>query len=140
MPLAGYTAIFFTVILLMVTAYSFMGGLPLLVLPHDTPLDGRFVRRFFEVCYKVALVSAVGAAISYALWGRGGFALGAALMALLTVVLRRKVVPAMEGLGVKIQNNDASAIRAFRRVHTGALLVSLVQLTGLVWGVIRIAL
>ena len=47
--LSTYIALFFTVVLLVTTAYFIMGGIPLLILAHDTPLDGRFVRRFFEI-------------------------------------------------------------------------------------------
>lgn len=52
MTAAGVAALFFTVVLLVTTAYFLMGGLPLLVLQHDTPLDGRFIRRFFDIYYK----------------------------------------------------------------------------------------
>lgn len=40
-----YAALFFTVALLVTTTYFIMGGLPLLILDHSTPLDGRFVKR-----------------------------------------------------------------------------------------------
>ena len=64
-----YGAFIFTVALLVFTAYFLLGGLPLLVLKHDVPLDARFVRAFFNVYYKVAFWAALGAAASYALWG-----------------------------------------------------------------------
>ena len=35
-------ALFFTVVLLVMTTYFIMGSIPLLVLKHDTPLDARF--------------------------------------------------------------------------------------------------
>ena len=140
MPFSGYASLVFTVVLLVTTAYFLMGGLPLLVLAHDTPMDERFVRRFFEIYYQTALVAAVGASLSYALWGRAAFALGTGLMAVLAVVLRRRVVPAMENLGGKIRANEPSAIRTFRKVHSAALLANLVQLVGLVWGVIQISI
>ena len=34
--------------------------LPLLVLSHDTPLDARFVRGYFNVYYRAALFTALG--------------------------------------------------------------------------------
>lgn len=46
MPLALYPALLFTVALLVTTAYFLLGGLPLLVLDHDTSLDARFIRGF----------------------------------------------------------------------------------------------
>jgi hypothetical protein len=35
-----------------------LGSVPLLVLTHDTPLDARFVRGFFNTCYPGAMVTA----------------------------------------------------------------------------------
>ena len=46
-----YGALFFTVVLLVIIAYFLMGGLPLLVLKHDVPLDARFIRSFFNAYY-----------------------------------------------------------------------------------------
>jgi hypothetical protein len=48
MSAALVAAIVFTVALLVVTAYFIMGSVPLLILRHDTPMDGRFVRAFFN--------------------------------------------------------------------------------------------
>jgi hypothetical protein len=56
-------ALCFTSILLVTTAYFPMGSEPLLNLEHDTPMDARFVRRFFEVCYTAALMEALGVQI-----------------------------------------------------------------------------
>lgn len=137
---AGYAALFFTVVLLVTTAYFLMGGLPLLVLKHDTPVDERFVRRFFEIYYKAALFAAVGASISYAFWGRPLFAIGTAAIAGIALLLRGKFVPAMEHLGAQMQANDAQAVQAFRKLHSTALLMNLTQLIALVWGVTQIRL
>lgn len=140
MPWAGYPAIFFTVVLLVTTAYFLMGGLPLLVLQHDTPVDGRFVRRFFEVYYQAAIVGAAGGGLSYALWGRWAFALGMGAMAVAAVQLRRRIVPAMASLAARIQAQDVAAVAGFRRLHAMALLVNLLQLVLLVWGITQISL
>jgi hypothetical protein len=140
MPLPAFAALFFTVVLLFTTAYFLVGGLPLLILQHDTPLDQRFVRRFFDIYYKAALFAAAGASISYALWGRAPFAAGTAAIAILAIQLRRKILPSMEHLSAKIQANDTQAVQAFRRTHSAALLVNLAQLVALVWGVTKISL
>ena len=71
MPAASYGALVFTVALLAISAYFLIGGLPLLILKHDVPLDARFVRRFFEVYYLAAFWAAAGASVSYALWEIG---------------------------------------------------------------------
>jgi hypothetical protein len=136
----GYAALFFTVALLVTTAYFLMGGLPLLILTHDTSVDQRFIQRFFDIYYKAAVFASVGAAISYALWGRWGFAAGASAIAGVAVLLRRRILPAMQHLAAQIEANDTSAIRAFRKVHSAALLVNLTQLITLVWGVTRLSL
>lgn len=140
MTAAGYLALTFTVALLVTTAYFIMGGLPLLILQHDTPVDQRFVRRFFDIYYKAAVIAAVCASVSYALWGRATFALGTAGIALLVLAVRGKVIPAMEDLGAQIQESNATAVRTFRRVHGAALAVNLVQLVVLVWGLTKVTL
>ena len=140
MSFAVYPAIFFTVVLLVSTAYFLMGGLPLLILDHETPLDARFVRSFFATDYKVVFYAAVGAAARYALWGRFGFAAGATAIALAALALRRNLLPAMERIGAQIQAKEADAVSRFRRLHSLALLTNVVQLILVVWGVIRISL
>ena len=139
MSSAIYAALCFTVVLLVTTAYFLMGGLPLLILKHDTPLDAKFIRGFFNIYSKAAFFAAAGASASYALSGRPGFALGVAAIALVVVVLRRRLIPAMEQLGAQIQTSDASAIQSFRRVHSAALLVNLAQLVALVWGLTMVS-
>jgi hypothetical protein len=138
-PQAIYPSLFFTVVLLVTQAYFLMGGLPLLVLQHDTPLDGRFIRRFFEIYCKTAIYGAAGACLSYAAWGRPLFALGTAAIGGAAFVFWRTAVPKLERLGAQIQANDPAAIKKFRQVHTAALLTILLQLVFLVWGVTRIS-
>jgi hypothetical protein len=139
MALAIYPALGFTVAMLVTTAYFLMGGLPLLVLKHDTPLDARFVRAFFNLYYKLAFATSLGACVSYALWGKPLFAVGAAALLGATLVLRRTLIPAMQQLGSRIEGDDQRAIRDFRRVHIAALAVSLAQLALIVWGIIRLS-
>lgn len=131
---ALFPAFFFTVALLVTTAYFLMGGLPLLVLQHDTPVDARFIRGFFNLYYRAVGVTAVGAAASYAWLGWLAFAAGTAAVALAAVLLRSRLIPAMEQLGTQIHTGDPAARARFRRVHSAALMVNLVQLVALVWG------
>jgi hypothetical protein len=134
-----YGAFIFTVALLVFTAYFLLGGLPLLVLKHDVPLDARFVRAFFNVYYKVAFWAAVGAAVSYAVWGRFAIALGAAAIAVVVAILRKHFLTAMEAVGARIEGSDAGPIQRFRRMHGAALLINVVVLVVLVWGTIRLS-
>jgi len=136
MTLGMYGAFVFTVALLVFTAYFLLGGLPLLILKHDVPLDARFVRAFFSVYYRVAFWAAVGAAVSYALWGRFGFAVGAAAIAVVVAILRKHFLQAMEEIGAQIEGGNAEPIRRFRRMHGAALLINVALLAVLVWGTI----
>lgn len=135
-----YGAFIFTVLLLALTAYSLMGGLPLLILQHDVPLDARFVRAFFNAYYRVAFWLSVGAFLSYALWGRWVFAVGAAGIASATALLRRYLLQRMRQLGEQIEPGDTAAIGSFRRVHGAALLANLLLLAVVVAGVLRLSI
>lgn len=138
MSAALFAAMFFTVALLVTTAYFIMGSLPLLVLKHDTPLDARFVRGFFNLYYRAALVTATATAISFAAAGRLGIAAGAAALAVLSLVLRRQVIPKMDALGAQIQSSTdyTSAIPGFRKTHVTAIAINLAQLVVIVWTLI----
>jgi hypothetical protein len=133
-------ALFFTVALLVVTAYFIMGSVPLLILKHDTPLDGRFIRGFFNTYYLAAMFTAGATAVSYAFAGRPGFAGGAAALALLAALLRRKVIPTMDLLRTQIQASGAHAVPVFRRMHVTAILINLAQLVAIVWSLTALSL
>jgi hypothetical protein len=137
---AIYPALFFTVALLVTTAYFLMGGLPLLVLEHDTALDARFVRGFFNIYYKAAFFTAVGAALSFAILGRVSFAIGAGVLAAGVVGIRSKLMPVMDQIAAQIQGGNSPAIQQFRRVHLGALFINLCQLVLLVWALTKFSL
>lgn len=133
MSAAMFAALCFTVALLVTTAYFIMGSVPLLVLKHDTPLDARFVRGFFNIYYVAAFVTATATAISFAFAGRPGLAAGAAALAVIAVVLRKKIIPKMDALGAQIQSNYMDAIPGFRRTHIAAILINVAQLVAIVW-------
>jgi hypothetical protein len=136
MPAAMIAALVFTVALLVTTAYFIMGSIPLLILKHDTPLDARFVRGFFNVYYNAAVVTASATSISYAWAARPTLATGAAALALLAVVLRRMVIPKMDALGAEIQSNGLDAIPGFRRTHVTAIAINIAQLVAIVWSLV----
>lgn len=121
-------ALFFTVALLAVTAYFLLGSVPLLTLKHDNPVDARFIRSFYTTYYRIALVAAVGTTVSYALAGRSALALGAAAIAILTLVLRNTFLPRMDRLAPQILANEVQAIPAFRKIHQSAILINTTQL------------
>ena len=140
MPIATYPALLFTVALLVTTAYFLMGGLPLLILKHDTPLDSRFIRGFFNVYFVGAMVTAAGTSVSYAFLGRPAFAVGGAAMAIGAAGLRRYVLPRMDQLRAQIVAGDEPAVIRFRRIHIALLLSNLAQLALVVWALTTLKL
>jgi hypothetical protein len=140
MPAAQISALFFTVALLVVTAYFIMGSVPLLILKHDTPVDSGFVRSFFNTYYLVAMATAMATSVSYALAARPVLAAGAAALALLAAMLRRKVIPKMDSLRSQIQASGTDAIAEFRRIHMTAIAVNLAQLVLIVWSLTAFSL
>ena len=140
MSAALVAALIFTVVLLVITAYFFMGSLPLLVLKHDTPMDSRFVRGFFNTYYLAVMFTAAAAALSFALAGRLAIATLAAALAVLAVVLRMTILSRMDTLRSRIQGSDTSAISGFRRMHVTAILINLAQLVTIVGGLIAVSL
>ena len=140
MSVAFVAALFFTVVLLVITTYSLLGSVPLLILKHDTPLDSRFVRGFFYNYYRTATFAASATAVSYAFAGRLTFAAGAAALALFAAILRRKVIPKMDSLRAQIQANVTNAIPTFRRIHVAAILVNLAQLVLIVCSLVFLSM
>ena len=140
MPAAMYAALFFTVALLVTTAYFLMGSVPLLILRHDTPRDSQFVRGFFNIYYKAAMFTAAATSVSYALAGRPAFAIGAAALVIVAAVLRSTVMGKMDRFRAHIQADDTDAIPGFRRTHVMAILINLIQLAVIVWSLTTLSL
>ncbi len=132
--------LFFTVVMLVITAYFLMGSVPLLVLKHDTPLDARFVRGFYDTYYLAAMLTASATAVSYAFVGNLVLMFGAAALALMAAIQRRTVIPKMDSLRAEIQARETKAIPAFRRIHITAILVNLAQLALIVWNLTAFSL
>ncbi|MEY4751062.1 MAG: hypothetical protein RIQ60_3276 [Pseudomonadota bacterium] len=130
-------ALLFTVVLLAITAYFLLGGLPLLILKHDVALDARFIRSFFNLYFKVAMVAALGGTVSYFMADRWAFAVGGATITLLAVALRSTLIPAMDNWGGRISEQDSAAVRQFRRVHATALALNVAQLLTLLVSLTR---
>lgn len=125
--------VLFTVAMLCVTAYFLLGSVPLLILKHDTPVDGNFIRSFFNLYYKAAMFVATGATLSYLLSNRPWFAVGAACIAVLSFVLWRKVIGKMDALKAHIQSANLEAIPEFRKTHLMAIKFTLAQLVMVLW-------
>lgn len=135
-----FAALFFTVALLVTSAYFLLGALPLLVLKHDTPLDGRFVRGFFNTYYVATMVTAAGTSASFAWMGRPGFAIGAATIVIAAATLRRRLLGRMDAVRAQIGDSGIEAIRRFRGLHLMAIGLTLVQLVVVVWSLMTLSL
>lgn len=130
-----------TVLLLISMGFFMLGSLPLLVLKHDTPLDGRFIRGLFDVYYVAVLWVASATALSYAWAQKPAIALGAAFYAALAFALRRWImVPRMDALRNTMQATDASAILRFRLLHIAGMLLNVAQLGTAAWALTRLGL
>jgi hypothetical protein len=140
MSVALGLALVFTVLLFFTTAYFVLGSIPLLVLKHDTPVDARFVRGFFDTYYKLAVFAAGGTAICFAFADRFAFAAGAAALAVLALVLRRQIIPKMDALGAGIQADAIESIPGFRKTHLTAIAINIAQLAAIVWALIGLRL
>lgn len=121
-------ALFFTVALLAVTGYFLLGSIPLLILRHDNPVDSSFIRTFYLTYFRLAFIAGMGAAASHAMASRPVFAVAAAVIVVLTLLVRARLIPRMDHLGAQIRGQDALAIPAFRRIHKSAILINTVQL------------
>jgi hypothetical protein len=139
MPASLIAALVFTVILLVITAYFLMGSVPLLVLEHETSLDAKFVRGFFNTYYLAAVPAAGATAVSYAIAGKAVFAAGALFFALLGWQLRRTVLAKMDMLRSQIQGGEQAAISGFRRLHASAIAANLGQLVTMVWALVSLS-
>lgn len=140
MNAALIAGLFFTVVTLVITGYFILGSIPLLVLKHDTPLDGKFVRGFFNTYYLLALPVTVATALSYAVAGRYVLSAGAAVLALLAIVLRRQIIAGMDALRAQIETSGSQAITRFRQLHVAAIALNIAQLAVMVWGLIALSM
>jgi hypothetical protein len=132
-------ALLSTIPLLMCMGYFFMGSLPLLVLKHDTPMDSRFVRGFFNTYYIAVMWTATVPTISYALVGHLAFSAGMVAIGALALLLRKVVLPHMDGLRIRIESGDSAAATEFRHIHIAGMVINVIQLVALVWGLFHIA-
>jgi hypothetical protein len=97
---ANQVSLFFTVAMLAVTAY-----------------------------FKFAIVVSTAAAISYAAAFRPIQAMGAFAIAILTLVLRFKLIPQLDQCGSEIrEDRNLMAIPEFRKIHRNAITLNFAQL------------
>jgi hypothetical protein len=127
-------ALLLTVLLLAVTTYFLLGSIPLLLLKHDNPIDGRFIRAFYITYFRIAISVAVTTVLSYWMASRFTLALGASGVTLLTLFLRGRLIPMMDRLNAQIYDRHVVAIPEFRKVHKSAIHINVLQLLMILGG------
>jgi hypothetical protein len=127
-------ALLFTVLLLAVTTYFLLGSIPLLLLKHDNPIDGRFIRSFYITYFRIAICVAVSTVLSYLMASRLALALGASGVTLLTLFLRSRLIPMMDRLNAQIRDHHVVAIPEFRKVHKSAITINMLQMLVILGG------
>ena len=107
------------------------GGLPLLVLKHDTPTDSQFVRSLFNVHYLVLVGIAAVGVMSSVLSDHRLQAIFMAFIGLIGFTARRAIVSRMDQLRITMSATDTLAIRRFRWLHVTGLVLNVLLLVGL---------
>lgn len=138
MTFAMYPSYVFTVLLMVVNIYYLLGGLPLLTLEHDVPLDAKFTHSFFRIYCTLSAYVAICATVSYALWARPAFALGGVCLAAVAILIRTKLLPLLDQAGAGITSKEASAVTRFRKLHGVTLLLIVLQIQLLLFGVVEL--
>ena len=118
-----------TVALLVWMGFFMMGSLPLLILKHDSPVDARFVRGFFNLYYIAITLTGMVGAVSFALAARPLLAAGVAFVAACGFIGRRRIVADMDRLRSTMTAQDEARIRQFRRLHIGGMVGNIAMLS-----------
>lgn len=133
-------ALISAVVLLVWMGFFMMGSLPLLVLKHDAPADSRVIRGLFDLYYRAIMATGIVGAGSAALAGRAEAALALAAVAAIGFAGRRWVIARMDLLRSTMTAEDSCAIRKFRRLHIGGMLVNVLVLAAFCFGLTRVSL
>ena len=127
------------VLLLFPMGVFMLASLPLLILKHETPVDGRFIRGLFNLYYvSVITIGAAGAAVC-ALLGQLSVALAMCGLVAFVFLIRRWMISNMDYLRGAITRGESMAVPRFRRLHIAGMVVNVVQLGTVAWGLTRLA-
>lgn len=135
---AKMLAISSTVALLVWMGFFLMGSLPLLVLKHDTPLDAQFIRGLFNVYYQAVMATGAAGCLGYALTGRPAIAAAMSGVAALAWLSRRWVLGQMDLARSAMAVAPPAAVRRFRRLHIGGMVLNAAQLAAVCVGMTRV--
>jgi hypothetical protein len=112
---------------------------PLLILKHDTPLDGRFIRGLFNLYYVAVMTVAIVGAIGNTLAGQRPEALAMGGLAVFVFGVRRWMISSMDTQREAIARGESMAVPRFRRLHIAGMILNVLQLGTVVWGMTRLA-
>ena len=112
---------------------------PLLILKHDTPVDGRFIRGLFNLYYVAVTTVAVVGAAGNTLAGRGSEALAMGGLAVFVFGVRRWMIFSMDKQRDAIARGESMAVPRFRRLHIAGMILNVLQLGTVVWGMTNLA-
>jgi len=128
------------VILLFPMGVFMLASPPLLILKHDTPLDGRFIRGLFNLYYIAVMTIGVIAAAGCALVGRGTVAVAMIVLVAFVFGVRLVVISQMDQLRGAIAAGELTAVSRFRRLHIAGMVLNVVQLGIVAWGMTRLVI
>ena len=127
------------VVLLFPMVVFMLASPPLLILKHDTPVDGRFIRGLFNVYYIIVITIATAGTAGWALMGRGVVAFAMGGLVVFVFGLRRWMISNMDKLRCAMTRGDFMAVPRFRRLHIAGMILNVVQLGTVAWGMTRLA-
>jgi len=127
------------VVLLFPMGIFMLASPPLLILKHDTPLDGRFIRGLFNLYYVALMTIGFIAAAGCALIGQRVVALAMTVLVVFVFGLRRWMISNMDTLRGAMAGGDSSAVPRFRRLHIVGMILNVVQFGTVAWGLTRLA-
>ncbi|HEU5295488.1 MAG TPA: hypothetical protein VFU71_11935 [Burkholderiaceae bacterium] len=125
--------------LLFAMGFFMLASPPLLILKHDTPVDGRFIRGLFNVYYISVMTVAAVAAAGCALMGQGTVALAMSGLFVFVFAVRSRVVSQMDDLRGAMARGESMAVPRFRRLHIAGMILNVAQLGTVAWGMTRLA-
>jgi hypothetical protein len=119
---------------------AFMLASPtLLILKHDTALDGRFIRGLFNLYYNSVITLAAVVAAACAVLSQAAIAVAMGTLVVVVFGIRRWVISNMDKLRDAINRGEPMAVSRFRRLHVAGMIVNVAQLGTVAWGMTRLA-
>ena len=126
-------------VLLFSMGFFMLASPPLLILKHDTPTDGRFIRGLFNVYYLGVMTIAGLAATGCVFAGQSTVAIAMFGLVAFVFAVRRWMLSRMDDLRAAITRGEATAIPQFRRLHIAGMALNVVQFAIVAWGMTRLA-